>query len=45
LAGERRIIVSGLEPADTVVVRGIQRVRPGSPVRIKTAPGQGAGAD
>jgi len=40
--GQRRVgeveIVGGLEPGDTIVTSGIQRLRSGSPVRVLNAP-------
>ncbi len=41
LVGDQRIITAGLQPGERVVVRGLQRVRPGSPV---TAQEQSASA-
>lgn len=44
--GQRRVgeveIVAGLDPSDTIVTSGIQRLRPGSPIRILNAPAGGA---
>jgi multidrug efflux system membrane fusion protein len=32
-----RVVLSGLEPTDTIIVRGLQRVRDGSPVEAVPA--------
>lgn len=36
--GGLRVIESGLKPGETIVVNGLQRVRPGSPVTPQTVP-------
>lgn len=42
LVEERRVIAAGLDEKDAVIVRGIQRARPGSTVQIRST---GAGAE
>ncbi|MCA9138381.1 MAG: efflux RND transporter periplasmic adaptor subunit [Planctomycetales bacterium] len=36
--GPLRVITSGIDPGDTVVVRGIQRIRPGMKVHVERQP-------
>ena len=45
LVETRRVITSGLETTDTLIVRGIQRARPGMPVRIRAAADADTGAN
>ena len=35
--GEDRVIESGLEPSDRVIVNGLQRAQPGNPVKAVEA--------
>ncbi len=45
LVGAQRIVTAGLDTSDTLVVRGIQRARPGMPVRVRSASDSAAGAE
>ena len=42
--GDKRVIESGLTPADRVIVKGLQRVRPGVPVTPMEAEGTSGAA-
>ena len=42
LVGGLRVVRDGLTPEDTIVVNGLQRVRQGSKVEVKTVPMPGA---
>jgi len=42
--GNRWLVASGLAPGERIIVEGIQKVRPGSPVKTVTAPDTGAEA-
>jgi RND family efflux transporter MFP subunit len=41
LADTRRVVTSGLDESDRIVVSGVQRARPGSPVRTQAASAAG----
>ena len=43
LVGGMRVVESGLEPGELVIVSGVQRVRPGVPVNPQTVPLDGDG--
>ncbi len=38
---ERVLVYSGVEEGDTVIVRGLQQVRPGMPVKVRPLPSAG----
>ena len=40
-SGPDWVITAGLKPGDTVIVDGVVKARPGSPVKIAQAPGEG----
>jgi membrane fusion protein (multidrug efflux system) len=42
-SGDEWVITGGLNPGDTVIVDGVVKARPGSPVKIAQAPGDGSG--
>lgn len=43
--GDRWLVASGLSGGDRVIVEGLQRIRPGSPVRVVSADGKGKAQD
>ena len=43
MIGERIVIESGLQAGDRVIVAGLQKVRPGVPVKVAQAKPAGAG--